>query len=155
MQSTVLENTIANHKGYLRTYLTNINKGKALPASYFNAGFSYRILAICMLLDDMDVHTYLQYLNYAGCCRYEFLAKVATGLTTESKYLCLSKDVSFVGVLASGNYDLARDIARLSVKNYFPQIEYEDDFLLIHAMQQLLLNEYSESEFNAMFTGTT
>jgi hypothetical protein len=107
--------------------------------AYTLAALCHRRLAICALLADAQPARFFTHLCHSSHARLQFLQLVAGGHTAEPRFLCASKDFSFIDALAAGQPDLAVDIARLAARRHEPSLEYEDDFLLHHFLHQLTL----------------
>ncbi|WP_141617123.1 immunity 49 family protein [Myxococcus sp. AB036A] len=107
--------------------------------AYTIAALCHRRLAICALLLDARPSRFGTHLCHSAQARLHFHQLVENGHPAEPQYLCVSKEFSFIDALAAGQNDLAAGIARRSAIRHNPEFEYEDDFLLHHFLQQLLL----------------
>jgi hypothetical protein len=88
---------------------------------------SRRALAILRLLAHGDIHGFHCELIRSAKARRRYLALCARESYTDFHYAC-SRSEPFFDALAAGAFDLARDIAALSPKEWREGDEYEDDY---------------------------
>lgn len=132
-----LELATENYSDQLARSIAIVQSGREDPEAYFLVAWSWRILGLCRLLGEADVGTFADHLMRAGQARLAFLRKVRGGLSSDPRYLCVSKNVAYTAAVAAGDMTTARDIALMSATTHFPAIEYEDDFLFFHMLHRL------------------
>ncbi len=107
--------------------------------AYSVAALCHRRLAFCALLADARPDSFFTSLCHSAYARLYFLQLVANGHGADPRFLCASREFSFIDALAAGQIDLAAGIARGSASHHEPSLEYEDDFLLHHFLHQCVL----------------
>jgi hypothetical protein len=137
-----------NHVSRLETALASIRKEQH-PAAYVMATICHRVLGTCALLLDSDAAACRDHLRSAGRVRLDFLRQAASRKPDE-RYLCCSKDMGFASSAAAGDWDTAKEIARLSSKSHFPSVEYEDDFLFFNFLHSQLLDHKDRAALDAI-----
>ncbi|HET8696367.1 MAG TPA: hypothetical protein VFO94_02710 [Gammaproteobacteria bacterium] len=137
-----------NHAARLETALASIRREQH-PAAYVMATICHRVLGTCAVLMDSDVAACRDHLRSAGRLRLDFL-RLAAGRKTDERYLCCSKDMGFAASVAAGDWDTAKEIARLSSKSHFASVEYEDDFLFFFFLHSLLLDHDNRAALDAV-----
>lgn len=150
MTHPYLEYARANHQHALQEALSEIAAGQPEPDAYFAAGFAWRILGLCALLEDADTRAFSACLAKSGQARLYLLQLIHQGLTCPPKVQCTSKDIFFAASLAAGDLDTARAIAQLAPQRHFPDIEYEDDFLFYHFLHRALLTPEDTDRLEAL-----
>ena len=106
--------------------------------SFFTISFSYRILALCAMLQEADVEAFKNFLCKSGYARLYFLRLTSDGRVFPPKFLCASKNLPFTDALAAGDLNTASSIAILSPQTHFDGVEYEDDFLFFHFLHRII-----------------
>ena len=94
----------------------------------------FQALGICHLLTQLDADQFRENLVRSGHARRYFLRKSREQLNINHR-LALSRSDAFLSAVAAGDMALAHDIAELSVEEWHPDWEYEDDycyFLFLH-----------------------
>ena len=150
MTGSTLEYATKNYTGHLRKALENIAAGRLSAVHFFMTTLSYRIMGICALLRQSDRTAFAAMLSKAGNARAEFLRLVSQGLNAPPKYVCASKNIGFSAALAAGDIDAARQIASLSPRSHFQDVEYEDDFLFFHFLHRILVEPEDAEELNRL-----
>jgi Immunity protein 49 len=85
-------------------------------------------LGICNLLLYADVDRFYENLVRSGHARRHFLLVCQRQGLTSHPHLAISRWDAFLGVVAAGDFPLARDLVRLSTDQWVQDGEYEDDF---------------------------
>lgn len=100
--------------------------------------FSWRILALCALLQEADADTFAERLCKSAQARRALL-DLGSRLSVKPQLLCCTRDPGFSAALAAGDLRLATAIAARSPTRHFEGLEYEDDFLFFHFMHRTVL----------------
>ena len=131
-----------NAEFLLEQRITAVAAGDRSGGAYFSISRQYRTLALCKLLGEADVASFVQLLAVSAQPRIEFLTSVASGFQEDDqRVLCLSKDRGFESALASGDLTSARRIAELAPVTYYERVEYRDDYLFALIQRQIFLRE--------------
>lgn len=104
--------------------------GEVRAEHFLTAAVCYRVLGVCVLLQEADVEGFAAHLDKAGQARLallEYAASVQPPLAPED--ILASDNVGFSDALAAGDLKLARAIARRSPELHAAGLEYEEDFL--------------------------
>jgi Immunity protein 49 len=95
----------------------------------------FEALGICHLLTRLDVGQFRENLLRSGHARRYYLRKSREQNNLGDHRLALSRCDGFLAAMAAGDISLAFDIADLSLEEWHPAWEYEDDycfFLFLH-----------------------
>ena len=103
-------------------------------ASYFEA------LGLCHLLEAADVDEFTENLVRSAHARRFFLERSKSDENLDDRHLALSRGSTLLDAMASGDLTLAREIASLSIRDWHPAWEYEDDFCFFHFLNQSLVD---------------
>src|SRR5687768_11414385 len=85
-------------------------------------------LAICNLLMTMEPEGFVKNLALSGYTRRYFLRRFPADGEPENEMLAISRTGSFFCAIAAGALPLAKEIAELSPRRWYPDGEYEDDY---------------------------
>ena len=96
-------------------------------------------LGICNLLIYADTDRFYENLVRSGHTRRYFLKKCRDEADSTNWQLAISRWDSFLDVLATGNFALARDISTLSITQWMPGSEYEDDFCYRYFLHRFIM----------------
>jgi hypothetical protein len=139
MSTTALADAAEEYGDLLEEAIEATRKGSGLAMRHFNVELSHRILAIHALLADADVDLFLDRLERSGTARLELMKTAARGTPCDPQTLIATKAMGFPAALAAGNFELATAIAQVMPDQHAATWEYEDDFLFIDLMRQLVL----------------
>jgi hypothetical protein len=89
---------------------------------------SYRALAICILAADGDVDRFFHFLLHAPLTRRRYLATVGSLAGTPAAEKKASETGPLLDAVAARQWDLARDIATLTLGQWIDNSEYEEDY---------------------------
>lgn len=89
---------------------------------------SYRALAICILAADGDVDRFFHFLLHAPLARRRYLATVGCLTSTPAAEKKASDIGPLLDAVAGRQWELAKDIARLTLGHWVENAEYEEDY---------------------------
>ncbi|MBU8897963.1 hypothetical protein DRW03_32675 [Corallococcus sp. H22C18031201] len=138
MRLDPLELAQENYGYQLQRALQLVEEGDGIDQDFATITFSYRILGICALLQDLNGEQFATLLCKSGLARLNLLRRAAAEVPAPGPLLAISKDTGFVAALAAGDLDTAHLIASHSPKTFAQGVEYEEDFLFFHFQQRLL-----------------
>lgn len=128
-----------NYEYYLETGLSEAVAGQPGDGkAYWIVGYSYRILALCALLEDADSARFGALLSKSAQSQLELYRAPRQGV--ESQYFAISKNPSFLNALAAGDLETARWLVELAPEHQ-ADTEYEEDYLYYAALQRILLED--------------
>ncbi|MFE8605117.1 hypothetical protein [Archangium violaceum] len=115
----------------LGSVLQSLSQPGAARAEHFlTAAVCYRVLGVCVLLQDANVEGFAAHLAKAGQARLSLLEHASRAqLPRAPEDILASDNVGFSDALAAGDLKLARAIALLSPQLHATGLEYEEDFL--------------------------
>lgn len=129
----------SNYEYYLQTALPEAKpKAPGDGKAYWIVGYSYRILALCALIDDADADGFARLLAKSAQSQLEFYRAPRKGVGPE--YLAISKNGAFMSALAAGDLDTARALVAVAPK-FLSETEYEEDYLYYAALHHILLDD--------------
>lgn len=102
----------------------------------------YEAVGICELLLDADVDAFFHHLIRSGQTRKWLLQQSADSIPP--KALKVSNVKPLLAAIAADQFDLAREIAKLSARKWFSGVEYEDDFCYAHFIHRYLIGDPKE-----------
>jgi hypothetical protein len=100
----------------------------------------FQALAICKLLVDADLGSFRENLTRSGQARRHYLLKSREESNLDDRFLGLSRVQSIFDVVVAGQMELATDLASLSIDEWHPSWEYEDDFCYYLFVHRLILD---------------
>lgn len=106
----------------------------------------FQALGICYILEFANVDKFQENLVLSGYARRFYLKKSYDYSNTTDRYLAISRSEAFLDSLAAGNLRLAREISSLSLIDWNPNWEYEDDFCFFQILYGLLREQNGLSE---------
>jgi len=104
----------------------------------------YQAVGICELLLDAEVDAFFHQLIRSAQARHWVLERGAKLRPPPLKLLKASNARGFHAALAANQWELARQIARVSVPTHAEGTEYEDDFLAAHFLHRYVLDAPQE-----------
>jgi hypothetical protein len=110
----------------------------------------FQALAICHLLETGDIDQFRENLVRSGHARRYFLRKSREEGNTRDHHLALSRTEAFLDSVAAGYIELAKEITELSVQQWEPDWEYEDDYCFFQILHNIIRNpeERHEARFD-------
>jgi hypothetical protein len=114
----------------------------------------FQILAICHLLETGDIDQFRENLVRSGHARRYFLRKSREEGNIRDNHLALSRTDAFLDSVVAGHLELAKEIADLSVQQWEPDWEYEDDYYYLRILHNMVRNpeEKSGAQFEELIT---
>jgi len=137
MSATDLADCEEDYRGFLADAVPAVLSGQADALKYFAVELSHRVIAICSLLANADVASFLEGLDRSGTARLELQKRSGLGLDPGGQILTATKAVGFPAALASGNVELSAEIGRILPNRHNPEWEYEDDFLFVDVLRRV------------------
>ena len=117
-----------------------VQKGKyAMAVSNY-----YEAVAICELLLDAEVDTFFHHLIRSAQTRKWLLEQSKRDKGYSPQALKASYIKPFFDAIVANQFNLAIEIARLSPKTCYPNVEYEDDFYYAHFLYKYLMKEHED-----------
>lgn len=129
----------SNYEYYLQTALPEAKpRAPGDGKAYWIVAYSYRILALCALIEDGDADTFARLLAKSAQSQLELYRAPRKGVGPE--YLAISKNGAFLSALAAGDLDTARALVADAPK-FLSETEYEEDYLYYAALHHILLED--------------
>lgn len=101
----------------------------------------YEAVAICELLLDAGIDAFFHHLIRSAQTRRWLLQQSAREEGYPAKALKASFTRPLFDAIAANQFKLAREIAALSPRTWYPEVEYEDDFCYAHFLHRYLLGD--------------
>jgi hypothetical protein len=132
--------------GFLAETIQDGVSTKALGKAYADASRHFRASGICDLLLDLDGDEYYHCLIRSAQTRKLYLERCHAENVFDDVYCSASNNSPLFDALACAQFELAKELARLSPTIWRERQEYEDDFAYLHFLHSHLLAESATSE---------
>jgi hypothetical protein len=101
----------------------------------------FEALGLCHLLEAVDLRAFAENLCRSGHARRYFLRRSRAEGNVDDPRLALGRTSAVLDALAAGDVGLAGDIAALSITEWQPDWEYEDDFCYFLFLHRVILGQ--------------
>lgn len=128
---------------YLNFYILDIEKTndpELVAAAAATISDHYEALGIVELLVDANTKDFYNHLIRSAQTRRWLFSHIDLEKRLPDKFVKASRVRPFLAAITANQFDLARDIARLSSSIWKPDWEYEDDFLYAHFLHKYMLH---------------
>ena len=99
----------------------------------------FQVLGICQLLEYADIAEFRVNLVRSGYSKRYFLRKSEEQENTDDHHLALSRSEAFLDTIAADHLELAQEIARLSLRKWVADWEYEDDYYYYYFLHTVVI----------------
>lgn len=113
-------------------------------------GEKLRAVGIILLLTRADSDGFYYNLIRSGRLRRDYLQAVVDSGLTEDHHYASGRYEPLLDAIAAGDFELARDIARLAPAAWRDQHEYEDDYCYAQLLHRLIQEAVPEQELTPL-----
>ncbi|MFY0523313.1 hypothetical protein ACN28I_09065 [Archangium gephyra] len=98
----------------------------------------YRRLAICSVLLEADIEPFFSCLSKSAQAYLSILQRIDWSIVIDRYYLCTSRALPFFDAIAADDFDTARSMVPVCASTWAREDEYEDDFLYVKFLMDVL-----------------